>query len=130
MREREVFVLLDEMLEACRNATFFITGMCEEEFLSDIRTQQAVAMSLVIIGEAAARLGRDHAVFLAKHADLPWRDVIAMRNRITHGYVTLDFRVIWRTVLSDIPQLLNRLEIIYREAGEEPGGASLEPPQD
>ncbi len=55
MREREVFVLLDEMLEACRNATFFIRGMCEEEFLSDIRTQQAVAMSLVIIGEAAAR---------------------------------------------------------------------------
>ena len=130
MREREVFVLLDEMLEACRNATSFIRGMCEEEFLSDIRTQQAVAMSLVIIGEAAVRLGRDHPVFLAKHADLPWRDVIAMRNRITHGYVTLDFRVIWRTVLSDIPQLLNRLEIIYREAGEEPGGASLEPPQD
>lgn len=87
-------------------------------------------MSLVIIGEAAVRLGRDHAVFLAKHADLPWRDVIAMRNRITHGYVTLDFHVIWQTVLSDIPQLLNRLEIIYREAGEEPGGASLEPPQD
>jgi len=87
-------------------------------------------MSLVIIGEAAVRLGRDHAVFIAKHDDLPWRDVIAMRNRIAQGYVTLDFRLIWRTAISDIPQLLNRLEIIYREAGEEPGGASLEPPQD
>jgi uncharacterized protein with HEPN domain len=37
MREREVFVVLDEMLEACRRATSFIEGMCEKEFLSDIR---------------------------------------------------------------------------------------------
>jgi uncharacterized protein with HEPN domain len=86
MRERDVFVLLDQMLEASRNAVSFVEGLSEAESLADVKTQQAVAMNLIIIGEAATRLGRDHAAFAEARPDLPWRRMIAMRNRIAHGY--------------------------------------------
>jgi uncharacterized protein with HEPN domain len=122
MKERDVFVLLDQMLEASRNAVSFVDGLSEEEFLADVKTQQAVAMNLIIIGEAATRLGKDHAAFADEHADLPWRNMISMRNRIAHGYVELDFRVIWRTAVEDVAELLKRLESIYQARGEQLGG--------
>jgi uncharacterized protein with HEPN domain len=87
-------------------------------------------MNLIIIGEAATRLARSYPSFAAAHGDLPWRDMIDMRNRIAHGYVELDFRVVWRTAQIDLPELLNPLEAIYEAAGERIGGASQEPPED
>jgi uncharacterized protein with HEPN domain len=56
--------------------------------------------------------------------------MIAMRNRIAHGYIELDFHVIWQTALTDLPELLYRLEDIYQAAGEQIGGAPQKPNQD
>jgi uncharacterized protein with HEPN domain len=127
MRERDVFLVLDQMLRASRQATSFVEDMREQEFLADERTQQAVAMSLIVIGEAATRLKRDHKDFLARHPDLPYQLMVGLRNRIAHGYYDLDFRVVWQTVTTDVSELLRRLELIYQAAGERLGGAP-EPP--
>jgi uncharacterized protein with HEPN domain len=56
--------------------------------------------------------------------------MIAMRNRIAHGYGELDFRVIWKTTLEDVAELLKRLEFIYQAAGEQLGGGSRPQDQD
>ena len=63
MKDGDVFVLLDQILEAARLATSYVVDMTEDDFLADSRTQQAVAMNLVIIGEAATRLARSYPVF-------------------------------------------------------------------
>ncbi len=130
MKDGDVFVLLDQILEAARLATSYVEGMTEDGFLADKRTQQAVAMNLIIIGEAATRLARSHPSFPAAHGELPWRDMIDMRNLIANGYVELDFRVVWRTALINLPELLNPLEAIYEAAGERIGGASEKPAED
>lgn len=130
MKDGDVFVLLDQILEAARLATSYVEGMTEDGFLADKRTQQAVAMILIIIGEAATRLARSHPSFPAAHGELPWRDMIDMRNLIANGYVELDFRVVWRTALINLPELLNPLEAIYEAAGERIGGASEKPAED
>ena len=119
MSERDVFVLLDQLVKASRLAMSFLEGLSETEFLRDRRTQQAVALNLMIIGEATARLSRDHADFIAQHPEGEWRRMIGMRNRIAHGYFELDVGVVWQTARTDLPKLLQRLEKIYREAGEE-----------
>ena len=80
MSERDVFVLLDQLVKASRLAMSFIEGLSEPEFLRDPRTQQAVAMNLMIIGEATARLARDHGDFIAEHSGGEWRSMIGMRN--------------------------------------------------
>ena len=85
---------LDQMLTAANDARRFIDGMSKEDFLADKRTQQAVVMSLVIVGEAAARIMErpppgswtSMAEFIASNPEIPWRGMRGMRNRVAHGY--------------------------------------------
>jgi len=121
MRERNIFVILDQMLRACRAATSFVEGLQQEDFLADERTKQAVAMSLLIVGEAVTRLQRNHPEFLDQHRNLPWRDMVGMRNRVAHGYFDLNFPLIWDTVQNDLPNLLKGLETFYAESGQSYG---------
>ncbi len=111
MNKGEVAFLLDQMLEAEQLALSYVEGMTAEEFLADRRTQQAVAMNLLIIGEAATRLGRRQD-FMARHADTPWRQMMGKRNRIAHGYFDLNLRVLWETALTSLPELVYRLPAI------------------
>jgi uncharacterized protein with HEPN domain len=75
------------MLTAANDARRFIDGMSKEDFLADKRTQQAVVMSLVIIGEAAARIMDKHSQFVADNSEIPWRGMrgcaIASRTDIS-----------------------------------------------
>ncbi len=70
---------LDYMRQAAADACSFVEGMGQPDFLDDKRTQQAVVMSLIIIGEAAAKVMDSHADFALAHAHVGWR---GMRNRI------------------------------------------------
>lgn len=101
---------LAHMLQSARLACSYIDGMSKADFLADTRTQQAVVMNMVIIGEAAARLMLDHPVFARQHPDIPWRSMKGMRNRIAHGYFEIDFEIVWDTVRTSLPDLITRLE--------------------
>lgn len=86
---------LDHMRQAARDACSFVDGMSKEEFLGDRRTQQAVIMSLIIIGEAATKVMDGYAEFMGAHSEVPWRSMRGMRNRITHGYFDINLDVVW-----------------------------------
>lgn len=107
---------LDHMLEATRLACSYIEGMSKEDFLADKRTQQAVIMNLLIIGEAATKLLKDHIDFLDAHPDVPWKNMKGMRNRIAHGYFEINLDVVWETTQSALPDLLAGLPTIRDEA--------------
>jgi uncharacterized protein with HEPN domain len=102
------------MLTAANDARRFINGMSKEDFLADKRTQQAVVMSLVIIGEAAARIMDKHSQFVADNSEIPWRGMRGMRNRVTHGYFDIDLNVVWATTQTALPDLLSQLERLRR----------------
>lgn len=63
---------LGHMLEATRLASTYVEGMTKVEFLADRRTQQAVILNLITIGEAAARMVNEYPEFAASHPDVPW----------------------------------------------------------
>jgi len=63
---------LDHILEAAGQACSYLQGMSKEDFLSDKRTQQAVTMNLIIIGEAATKLLQEHGEFLNRHPGVSW----------------------------------------------------------
>jgi uncharacterized protein with HEPN domain len=73
------------------------------EFLEDKRTQQAVVMSLIVLGEAGTKVMERHADFAAEHSDIPWR------NRIAHGYFDIDLVVVWDTVQTALSTLAGQL---------------------
>lgn len=101
---------LRKMAEASRDAIAFTDGMDRDGFPADLRTQRAVVMSLMIVGEAAARIVADHPDFAESRPDVPWRSIRGMRNRIAHGYFDIDLGVVRRTVRSEVPGLVERLE--------------------
>lgn len=101
---------LDHMRQAVADAIGFVEGMTLEGFRQDKRTQQAVVMSLVILGEAATKLMDRHADFCESTPQIPWRNMRGMRNRIAHGYFEIDLDVVWDTVQLALPEVLLKLK--------------------
>lgn len=60
--------------------------MAQADFMQDKRTQQAVVMSLIVLGEAATKVMDQPPAFAEQHNQIPWRNMRGMRNRISHGY--------------------------------------------
>jgi uncharacterized protein with HEPN domain len=102
--------LLDDMLQAAREAVSFVEGSSAEEFHRNIMAQRAVTMCIHTIGECAARLAEQHSYFVAKHPRLPLDEMRGMRNRIAHGYSQINFHTVWRTATEDLPALIAMLE--------------------
>lgn len=73
-----------------------------ENFLHDTRTQWAVEMGLVRIGEGITRIPGE---VLTNYPDQPWRQIVAMRNFAAHQYDDLDPHRVWLTLIRDIPAL-------------------------
>lgn len=107
---------LSHMLEAAQQACSYTEAMDKASFLQDRRTQQAVILNLVILGEAAARLLSQHEAFAAQHSQVPWRNIRGMRNRLAHGYFDIDLNVVWDTVQMALPDLLASLPSVQEIA--------------
>jgi uncharacterized protein with HEPN domain len=105
------------MRVAATEARAFVDGMPKEAFLADLRTQRAVIMSLLIIGEAAARVMDSYPTFCARNPDVRWQDMRGMRNRMAHGYFDLNLDVVWETVQTAVPSLLIALDGLRDDAG-------------
>lgn len=107
---------LEHIETAAAEACKFTEGMTEADFLADRRTQQAVIMSLIIIGEATTRMMDRHRFFVDGHPLIPWFDMRGMRNRMAHGYFDVNLSTIWRTVQVDLPALLSALPAVRAAA--------------
>lgn len=113
---------LEHIRLAASNACGFIEGMPHSEFMADTRTQQAVIMSLVIIGEAATKMMDRHPEFVQLHPEVPWRSMRGMRNRIAHGYFDINLETVWQTVTTALPDLLTHLPRPNPDQGETKNG--------
>jgi uncharacterized protein with HEPN domain len=94
MNKNRLVDYLEHIQLAAKDACSYITHMSEQEFLEDKRTQQAVIMNLVIIGEASAKVMDSHTDFTKNNPQIAWRGMRGMRNRITHGYFEIDLVIV------------------------------------
>ncbi|MFC0268867.1 HepT-like ribonuclease domain-containing protein [Kushneria aurantia] len=113
---------LKHMRQAAADARDFTDGMEKETFFADRRTQQAVVMSLVIVGEAAARIMDGFPAFIRRHDAIPWRNMRGMRNRIAHGYFEINLDIVWNTLQTALPTLLVQLSEACVDAENEISG--------
>jgi len=74
---------------------------------------------LQVIGEAAARLGK---AFHEAHPQLPWAQIVAMRNVLIHRYFGLDLDEVWKTVERDLPALKQQIETLLKRLEEQDHG--------
>jgi uncharacterized protein with HEPN domain len=96
---------IDHMLNAIDRIRRYTQGMSDSAFLADDLVQDAVIRNLEIVGEAARNIERDHAAFAAAHPAVPWEEMYLMRNRVAHGYFSVDLGIVWQTLQRDLPDL-------------------------
>lgn len=96
---------LGHIVEAIRRIRRYTAEMDEAAFLEGELVQDAVIRNIEIVGEAARNIERHHPDFAIRHPDVPWEDMYLMRNRVSHGYFTVDLEIVWKTVKRDIPEL-------------------------
>ena len=106
MRREDAAHLLD-MLVAARDAVTFADELSYGEYARDRRHQLAILKAVEIVGEAASRLSGETKEL---HPDIPWREIVGMRNRLVHAYFDVDLRLVWDTVQGDLPSLIAKLE--------------------
>lgn len=96
-----------DILDAARLARRYVEHKNWEGFQADTQCQDAVIRRLAIIGEAARRLSPES---LRTFPDLPWSDIIGMRNFVIHRYDAVDLGIVWATVQEDLPKLIAALQ--------------------
>jgi uncharacterized protein with HEPN domain len=104
---------LSHILDAIARIESYLAEKDEARFLEDSMLRDAVIRNLEIVGEAAAKLS---AEFKTAHASVPWDDIVGMRNRLIHGYFSVDLRIVWDTVNLGLPKLREQLEAITKLA--------------
>ena len=94
---------IDDMIAFAEKVIAYTDGLDQERFVASGLNYDATVRNLELIGEAATHV--PDAV-RAAHPQVPWRLVIATRNRLIHGYLGIDNDTLWSIVASDIPALL------------------------
>jgi len=107
--DREWRFYLDDMIDFARRVQEYTDGLDQSAFIADQRTYDATLRNLELIGEAATNLPE---AVRAAHPEVPWRLVIATRNRLIHAYLGIDDDTVWSIIQDDVPELLKKLEQI------------------
>ena len=81
----------------------FTSDLTFQQFLQSRLHQHAILKSIEIIGEAANHIGKE---IRQANPQIPWQNIISMRNRLVHGYFDVDLNRVWDTAQGDIPQLI------------------------
>ena len=101
--KREYEDYLRDMLENAEKILFFVRGLDYEGFYRDEKAVYAVIRAYEIIGEAARQIPEN---VRKKNPEVPWRDMAAMRNKLTHEYFGVNTEVIWRSIQEDLPPII------------------------
>jgi uncharacterized protein with HEPN domain len=115
MSKRDWTLFLQDMLESIENIAQYTSGMGFQDFLKDTRTRDAVVRNLEVLGEAARKLPSG---IRERYPEIPWTQIVGLRNRLIHGYFLVDYGIVWEIVQDELPQLRKRLEQIMREVSE------------
>jgi len=116
-KESDLHILnyIEHILTAIKRINIYIEDISEISFLQNELIQDAVIRNIEIIGEASRNIDRYYPHFAAEHPDVPWKDLYWMRNRVSHGYFSVDLELVWKTLEKDIPELQKQVQKIYKQ---------------
>ena len=111
----EFLDFVEDILDAMEKAEILVEDFSYDEFKADFRTNFAVVRALEIVGEAAKRLP---ASLREEYPAIPWRGMAGMRDRIIHGYDTVDLQIVWDVVKQDMPSIKPQMQQILLDYTE------------
>lgn len=109
---------LEHIQKATQEAMEFVETVSHEDFHKERMVQQAVTMSLIIIGEVSAKISSEYPDFVQEHPDVPWAQMRGARNRMVHGYFDINLDTVWNTAQSSLPVLNEKISVLLNKAIE------------
>jgi uncharacterized protein with HEPN domain len=103
---------ISDILECIAKIRRFTKGFTFADFQGDEKTIDSVLRNLEIIGEASRHVPVD---IRTDHPEIPWAEMLTMRNIVIHEYHGVNLRIIWQTVKEDLPPLVAPLKRILQE---------------
>jgi uncharacterized protein with HEPN domain len=100
---------LDHILQAIERIERYTVGKDEAAFLQDEQLQDAVIRNIEILGEAANNIKKTDPLLTDKHPEVPWLVMVAMRNRVSHAYFSVDHEIVWTTIRNDLPVMKQQI---------------------
>ena len=104
--EREWRFYIDDMIAFAQKVSAYTDGLDQADFVSSGLNYDATIRNLELIGESATHIPE---AVRTENPQIPWRLIIATRNRLIHGYLGIDNDTLWSIIRSDIPSLLPNL---------------------
>jgi uncharacterized protein with HEPN domain len=109
---RRELLLLDEMVVAAARIIELVGERSADDLEADNDRRDAVLWNYTVLGEAAAQLPAD---FVEQHDAIPWQRPAQLRNRIVHGYWSIDVSVLVKTARDQLPEFTTRLRSVRAE---------------
>jgi uncharacterized protein with HEPN domain len=100
------------MVDAAKEAMSFITGRQRGDLDMNRMLVLSLVKSIEIMGEAASKVTKETR---DSHPEVPWLNIIGMRNRLIHVYFDIDLDRVWDTITDDLPPVIATLEEIVQK---------------
>lgn len=117
MPHRDDRITLRQMLDHARETVELIRERRRSDLDEDRLFSLAILQLTQIVGESAARLSEKIRL---DHPEIPWSSIIALRNRLIHGYDVIDFDILWQILVADLPAIIPKLERISESLAATP----------
>jgi uncharacterized protein with HEPN domain len=105
-------IRVQHMIDAAEEVKSFVGDTSEQDFIKNRMLILSVIKEIEVIGEAASRISE---VTKLEYPDIPWQDIIGMRNRLIHGYFDVNVKLVWNTVKNNLPVLNKSLKEIINK---------------
>lgn len=110
--KREWRFYLDDMIDFAGKGLVYTDGLDQAGFVASGITYDATLRNLELIGDAATHIPDE---IRSAHSEIPWRMIIAIRNRLIHGYLGIDNDTLWSIIQDDVVELLPLLNAMKKE---------------
>ena len=100
---------LKHIMEAIDNIYEFVNGITYDEYCGNKMMRFAVVKNFEIVGEASYMLSKE---IKAQYAEIEWKDIIAFRHILVHGYYQIRDEIVWDMISDDLPPLKDQIKRI------------------
>ena len=112
---RREALLLEEICAAGKRCSEIARAHSPESLVTQVDAKDALLWNLTIVGEASGQLSEE---FRAAHPDIPWIHPVRLRNRIVHGYWSIDLDLLHTVAVHDLPLYVERVRSLLNEVAE------------